>query len=59
VSAVLCIPVELRGLEIFLSLLLKKYTTAANNITTANTPVLAPTPAFAPGVKVGEEGLTG
>jgi hypothetical protein len=44
---------------LFLSLLLKKYNAAANNITTAKTPVPAPTPAFASGVKFDEEGLTG
>jgi hypothetical protein len=60
-SAVLCLPVELRGLEVllFLLLLLKKYAAMANNITTANTPVPAPTPAFASGVKLDEGGLTG
>jgi hypothetical protein len=58
VSVALCTPVELRGLKFLLSLLLRKYSAAANNIAIANIPVPAPTPAFAPGVKV-DEGLTG
>jgi hypothetical protein len=58
-SAVLCLPVELTGLEIFQPLLLRKYAAMANIITMANTPVPAPTPAFASGVKADEEGLTG
>jgi hypothetical protein len=58
-SAVLCLLVELTALEIFQPLLLKKYIIIANIITMANTPVPALTPAFAPGVKADEEGLTG
>jgi hypothetical protein len=57
--AVLRLSVELTGLEIFHPLLLKKYAAMANIITMANTPVPALTPAFASGVKAGEEGLTG